>query len=147
MVDMNVAEILERKGGTVATVMPSDTVAAVVAQLAEKRFGALVVSTDGTSINGIVSERDVVRQLASVGPSVLDHPVSSIMTESVRTCAPDASVESLMSLMTEHRIRHLPVESDGAMVGMISIGDVVKWRVTELEDEMGHLENYIKQGW
>jgi CBS domain-containing protein len=144
---MNVAEIIQRKGSEVATVTPDDPVSAVVAILAEKGFGALVVSNDGSSIDGIVSERDIVRRLGSDGPAILDQPVGSVMTHDVRTCTSQDSVEWLMGMMTEHRIRHLPVQDNGALAGMISIGDVVKWRVTELEDEMGHLENYIKQGW
>ena len=144
---MNVSEILDRKGSRVATVAPEDSVRTVVATLAEKGFGALVVSTDGSSIDGIVSERDIVRQLGRVGEGVLDQAVGEIMTTPVMTCQPGDDVQGLMSRMTEHRIRHLPVSVDGVLSGMISIGDVVKWRVTELERDMGHLENYIKQGW
>lgn len=144
---MNVAEIIRRKGNNVVTIGPDETVKVIVERLAENGFGALVVSVDGSRIEGIVSERDVVRCLAAHGPAVLDHPASSIMTAAVKTCAVDDSVESLMNLMTEHRIRHLPVEIDGALAGMISIGDVVKSRVGELEDDKGHLESYIKQSW
>lgn len=144
---MNVAEIVQRKGSEVATVSPDQTVSSVAATMAEKGFGALVVSNDGSSINGIVSERDIVRHLGQSGNSVMDQPVSSIMTPDVRTCGSTDTVEWLMGMMTEHRIRHLPVDDGNGIAGMISIGDVVKWRVTELEAEMGHLENYIKQGW
>lgn len=144
---MRVQEIIKRKGEKVITIKPEETVQVLLDRLAENSFGALVVSSDGTSIDGIVSERDVVRHMATVGPSILTNPASSIMTTAVKTCASDDTVESLMNRMTEHRIRHLPVEIDGALAGMISIGDVVKWRLTELEDEKGHLENYIKQGW
>ncbi len=144
---MNVSEILDRKGNLVVTVAPEDSVRSVVATLAENGFGALVVSANGASIDGIVSERDIVRQLGHEGERVLDQSVSQIMTTPVMTCKPGDDVQGLMSRMTEHRIRHLPVENSGALAGMISIGDVVKWRVTELERDMGHLENYIKQGW
>lgn len=144
---MYVSEILDRKGSSVVTVAPGDSVRSVVATLAEKGFGALVVSANGSTIDGIVSERDIVRQLDRDGERVLDESVGEIMTTPVMTCAPGDRVQGLMSRMTEHRIRHLPVEKDGSLAGMISIGDVVKWRVTELEQEMGHLENYIKQGW
>ena len=144
---MNVSEILERKGSRVVTVAPEDSVRHVVATLAENGFGAVVVSADGSSIDGIVSERDVVRQLGSDGEQVLEQTAGDIMTSPVKTCMPGDDVQGLMARMTEHRIRHLPVETDGALAGMISIGDVVKWRVTELERDMGHLENYIKQGW
>lgn len=144
---MNVSEILDRKGNLVVTVAPEDSVRSVVATLAENSFGALVVSANGSSIDGIVSERDIVRQLGHEGERVLDQSVNQIMTTPVMTCKPGDDVQGLMSRMTEHRIRHLPVENGGALAGMISIGDVVKWRVTELERDMGHLENYIKQGW
>jgi CBS domain-containing protein len=144
---MNVSEILDRKGNQVVTVAPNDSVRSVVATLAEKGFGALVVSADGSTIDGIVSERDIVRQLGRDGEIVLDQSVAEIMTTPVMTCAPGDDVQGLMLRMTEHRIRHLPAERDGSLAGMISIGDVVKWRVTELERDMGHLESYIKQGW
>jgi CBS domain-containing protein len=144
---VNVSEILDRKGNRVVTVAPEDSVRSVVATLAENSFGALVVSTDGSTIDGIVSERDIVRQLGRDGERVLDQAVGEIMTTPVMTCQPGDDVQALMSRMTEHRIRHLPVAKDDVLSGMISIGDVVKWRVTELERDMGHLENYIKQGW
>ncbi len=144
---MQVHGIIERKGDRVVTVSPEDPVRAAVLALSENGFGALVVSSNGSSIDGIISERDVVRQLGREGTSVLEHRVKDIMTSPVKTCGPDDTVADLMTRMTEHRIRHLPVEIDGVLSGMISIGDVVKWRVTELEQEMGHLENYIRQGW
>ena len=144
---MNVSEILERKGNRVVTVAPEDPVRSVVATLSSNGFGAVIVSSDGSSIEGIVSERDIVRQLGREGERILDQPASSIMTTPVKTCALSDKVDQLMTRMTEHRIRHLPVAEDGALAGMISIGDVVKWRVTELERDMGHLEDYIKQGW
>lgn len=141
---MHVAQILARKGTSVATVAPSDTVTDAVQLLAEKRLGALVVSADGRSIDGILSERDIVRSLGTEGAGLLDVPVSQIMTAAVRTCAPADTVERLMSLMTEHRIRHLPVEVDGELAGIVSIGDVVKERVTELEDESRQITDYIQ---
>ena len=144
---MQVHGIIERKGDRVVTVSPEDPVRAAVLALSENGFGALVVSSNGSSIDGIISERDVVRQLGREGTSVLEHRVKDIMTSPVKTCGPDDTVADLMTRMTEHRIRHLPVQIDGVLSGMISIGDVVKWRVTELEQEMGHLENYIRQGW
>ncbi|MEE9415868.1 MAG: CBS domain-containing protein [Acidimicrobiales bacterium] len=144
---MNVAEIIRRKGNKVITIRPDETVQVLLERLAEHGFGALVVSSDGSSVEGIVSERDVVRHMASDGAAVLEQPASSIMTAAVKTCVATDTVEALMDKMTEHRIRHLPVEIDGALAGMISIGDVVKCRVSELEDDKGHLENYIKQSW
>ena len=97
----------------------------LVSLLAQHNVGALIVSTDGSSVDGIVSERDVVRRLHS-DDGVLEGPVSAIMTAQVRSCAPDATVDSLMAMMTEHRIRHVPVVTDGRLIGIISIGDVVK---------------------
>jgi len=108
--------------------------------------GALVVSDDGRRIEGIVSERDVVRRLAERGELVLSDQVATVMTAQVRTCAPEDAAEDLMRLMTEHRIRHLPVSVDDTLVGIVSIGDVVKWRVTELEDETRQLHDYITTG-
>jgi CBS domain-containing protein len=115
----------------------------VVDLLAERRFGALVVSSGDGSIDGIISERDIVRGLSTVTNGLRDQLVSSLMTTPVRTCVATDGLGELMEQMTEHRIRHLPVEEDGLLVGMISIGDVVKWRVTELEEEARHLEGYI----
>jgi len=140
---MHVAEILAKKGSEVVTVRPDDTVGHAADLLAARRFGALVVSTDGASIDGIISERDIVRGLAGASGDVRADAVSSLMTSSVWTCSKGDSVGDLMERMTEHRIRHLPVEEDGSLVGMISIGDVVKWRVNELEAETKHLEGYI----
>lgn len=140
---MNVAEILAKKGSDVVTVRPDDPIGTVVDALAERRFGALVVSSDGESIDGIISERDIVRGLSTVTSGLRDLLVSSLMTAPVKTCVGTDSIGDLMEVMTEHRIRHLPVEADGALVGMISIGDVVKWRVNELEEEARHLEGYI----
>jgi len=140
---MHVAEILAKKGSDVVTVRPDDTIGAVVDLLADRRFGALVVSSGDASIDGIISERDIVRGLSTVTNGLRDQPVSSLMTSPVRTCVGTDGIGELMEQMTEHRIRHLPVEEDGRLVGMISIGDVVKWRVTELEEEARHLEGYI----
>ncbi len=141
---MHVAQILAHKGNDVASVRPDDTVGSAVAMLGELRIGALMVSSLPGRIDGIVSERDVVRRLASDGPALLEQPVSEIMTPEVFTCAVGDTVQQLMERMTEHRIRHLPVcGDDGLLVGIISIGDVVKWRVNELEDEARHLQGYI----
>lgn len=140
---MNVAEILAKKGSDVVTVRPDDPISVVVDVLAMRRFGALVVSSDGSSVDGIISERDIVRGLSTVTTGLRDLLVSSLMTAPVKTCVGADSIGELMEVMTEHRIRHLPVEEDGALVGMISIGDVVKWRVNELEEEARHLEGYI----
>ena len=142
---MRVAEVLRRKGTHTATVPPDATVNRVVELLREHGYGALVVSTDGSTIEGIVSERDIVRALG-VRTDLLDLAVSEIMTTPVVTCGPDDRTAQLMDLMTEWRIRHLPVEIDGVLSGLISIGDVVKWRVTELETEKEVMQDYIEHG-
>ena len=110
------------------------------------RVGALVVSADGRSVDGIVSERDVVRALHERGAGLLADPVSSVMTAQVHTCVPTAGVEELARTMTEHRVRHVPVVEDGALVGIVSIGDVVKARLDELEEERAQLVDYIQTG-
>lgn len=143
---MRVSGILASKGSIVATIAPTATVAEAADQLRTRGVGALVVSDDGRRIEGIVSERDVVRRLAERGELVLSDQVATVMTAEVRTCAPEDAAEDLMRLMTEHRIRHLPVSVDDILVGIVSIGDVVKWRVTELEDETRQLHDYITTG-
>jgi CBS domain-containing protein len=141
---MKIADILRRKGHEVETVGPDDTVRHLVDRLAELRIGALVVSSDGQRVEGIVSERDVVRGLQESGAALLDRPVSSIMTAEVHTCEPSASVDDLMRLMTDQRIRHVPVVEDGdRLAGIVSIGDVVKRRMDELQDERDQLVGYI----
>ncbi len=139
-------QILERKGRDVSTITPDTTVRAAAEALAAANIGALVVSPDGSALAGIVSERDIVRRLAAEGPDLLDGPVSELMEADVHTCTGSDSVDQLMHLMTEHRIRHLPVVADGALVGIISIGDVVKTRVDELETEKDQLVDYIRSG-
>jgi CBS domain-containing protein len=140
---MRISDILRIKGNDVITVRPDDTVERLVAVLADRRIGAAVVSRDGRSIDGIASERDVVRALAQRGPSVLAEPVTAVHTAEVRSIDPQASLEELMRLMTEHRIRHLPVVDDGRLCGIVSIGDVVKNRIDELETEHAALSHYI----
>ncbi|MGH3386254.1 MAG: CBS domain-containing protein [Nocardioidaceae bacterium] len=139
---MRINQVLQSKGADVITIVPEATVRDLVALLNEHNLGALVVTTDGSTVQGIVSERDVVRRLAS-DPGVLDAPVSDIMTAEVRSCEPGESVDHLMHLMTEHRIRHVPVLVDGGLAGIISIGDVVKSRIGELEFERDQLTNYV----
>ena len=144
---MQTDQILDRKGRDVATIAPASPVRAAVEQLGTANVGALVVSSDGTTVEGIVSERDVVRRLASTGPDLLDEPVSSIMQAEVLTCTGRDPVDDLMHRMTEHRIRHLPVvDDDGQLVGIISIGDVVKTHVDALETEREQLVGYIQHG-
>jgi CBS domain-containing protein len=142
---MRVTDIIRRKGDRTVTVKPGDSIARAVEVLRDNGFGALVVSEDGIGIEGIVSERDIVRALG-LRSDLLDLPVSDIMTPDVFTCSPDDQVEHLMAMMTEHRIRHLPVETGGRLSGLISIGDVVKVRVSELENEAQALQDYIHHG-
>jgi CBS domain-containing protein len=141
---VQIAQLLRRKGPEVATVDRDAPVAVALALLAEHGIGALVVSSDGATIEGIVTERDVVRALPGHGAALLDEPVSAVMTAEVRTCVPTASVHDLARTMTDHRIRHVPVVEDGRMVGIVSIGDVVKARLDELEQERAQLVDYIQ---
>ena len=140
---MRITDVLRRKGDVVVTVSPDTTVSALLDMLAEHRVGALVVSRDGQGVDGIVSERDVVRKLQSDGADVLGYQVSEIMTAEVRTCTPDAAVDDLMVVMTERRIRHVPVVVEGQLAGIVSIGDVVKHRIDELQSERDQLTAYI----
>lgn len=142
---MRISEVLQHKSTTdVVTISPDATVRELVALLAEHNIGALIVSTDGTSVDGIVSERDVVRRLNDED-SVLDGSVSGIMTTVVETAEPDSLLEDLMKTMTDRRIRHVPVISQGKLTGIISIGDVVKHRIGQLEFERDQLDNYLHQ--
>lgn len=141
---MNVQSIIGTKGTDVATIEQVATLADAIARLREKGIGALVVSGDGRAIEGIVSERDIVRAAASAGASSFGATVGSVMSTDVITCALGDGVDRLMSLMTERRIRHLPVVDDrGHLAGIVSIGDVVKARLTELEQENQALSQYI----
>ncbi len=140
---MLVSNLLEGKGTMVVTVTKEATVGDVVADLAHHRVGALVVSPDGVQIQGIVSERDIVKRLSVLRTELLDEPVSSIMSTDVRVCSPDADVESIMTLMTQQRFRHVPVVENGRLVGIVSIGDVVKSRIEELEKDRNELMEYI----
>ena len=141
---MLVSQILKQKPQGVITALPSATIAELAALLAEKKIGAVVVTTDGKTVQGIVSERDVVRVLGQKGASALNSPISSIMTRKVITCTPDDSADGVLHLMTDGRFRHLPVIVGGHLVGFISIGDVVKARLSELAMEKDALEGMIK---
>lgn len=140
---MRISDILRSKGSDVMTVSPESTVADLVALLSERRFGAAVVSDDGETLRGIVSERDVVSALAQHGPGLLSLQVSEIMTEDVVTCRPDAQLVELLGVMTERRFRHVPVVVDSRMQGLVSIGDIVKFRLDELSQERDQLKAYI----
>jgi CBS domain-containing protein len=141
---MRITDVLRRKGDMVVTIQPQDTVRALLDALAEHRVGALVVAGAEGSVEGIVSERDVVRHLQARGAGVLEEKVSSIMTSPVHTAAPETSLDELMVLMTERRIRHVPVVVDDRLRGIISIGDVVKHRIEELQSERDQLTAYIQ---
>jgi CBS domain-containing protein len=140
---MRVKDVLRRKGGSVFTISPKDTVSALLDALAEHRVGALVVAAPDGSVEGIVSERDVVRHLQARGAGVLEEPVSAIMTSPIHTADPDTTLDELMVLMTEERIRHVPVVVDDKLSGIVSIGDVVKHRIDELQTERDQLTAYI----
>ncbi|MFJ2029538.1 CBS domain-containing protein [Streptosporangium sp. NPDC087985] len=142
---MLIGAILRSKGTAVATVRPEATVTELLAILAERNIGAVVVSEDGSSIAGIVSERDVVRRLNDQGADVLAAPVSSIMTTEVRTCLPTANVDDLRQTMTTHRIRHVPVVEGERLAGIVSIGDVVKSSIESLESEKAYLVDYLQR--
>ncbi|HEU5265146.1 MAG TPA: CBS domain-containing protein [Jatrophihabitans sp.] len=139
---MNISDILRYKGAEVFTMTPPDSVAAAAARLAEHRIGALLV-LDGETVAGIVSERDIVRGLAERGASILEAPVSELMTSPVLTCTSADSVDSVAETMTQKRARHMPVVNDGRLAGMVSIGDVVSSRMRQLEHDRGALEHYI----
>ncbi|MEE2034092.1 CBS domain-containing protein [Rhodococcus chondri] len=142
---MRIAEVLRNKGSTVQTVPPDTTISELIGDFARHNIGAMVVCEDDRLV-GIITERDVVRQLHERGPSVLVATASDLMTTEVATCLPTDTVDSLAATMTERRIRHLPVVVDGRLVGIVSIGDVVKSRIDELQDERDQLESYIHQG-
>jgi CBS domain-containing protein len=140
---MTVKAILLRKGGDVVTIAPTVQLADAVKLLAERRIGAIVVTGPADRVAGILSERDIVRVLAERGPAVLDEQVGSIMTRNVVTCTSAETVTDIMERMTAHRFRHLPVVEQNTLIGIISIGDVVKRRVEEIEGESNALREYI----
>ncbi|MDA2808292.1 CBS domain-containing protein [Nocardiopsis suaedae] len=142
---MLIAELLRAKGSDVVTVRPGTTVSELLDRLARHNIGAVVVAEAGR-VAGIVSERDVVRRLAEQGASLLGRPVSEIMTSAVITCKTSDTVDALTVLMTENRVRHVPVLAADALVGIVSIGDVVKSRIRQLELDRQQLEAYITQG-
>jgi CBS domain-containing protein len=143
---MNVETILRNKGSRVATIRSDATLAAAVERLSQYGIGALVVSDDGATVDGILSERDIVQALARHGGGLLSLPVAETMTRSVVTCEPADSVAELMAEMTNRRIRHFPVIDDGVLSGIISIGDLVKSRLEEIEYETNSLRSFIAGG-
>ncbi|MEO5982262.1 MAG: CBS domain-containing protein [Pedococcus sp.] len=142
---MKISDVVRRKGDLVVTVRPDETVERLLQLLEEHRIGAVVVSAGESSIDGIVSERDIVRHLHRKGAAVLALPISAIMTAEVTTCEPDVSIEELARTMTDLRIRHVPVVVDGRLQAIVSIGDIVKHRIDELQTERDQLVGYIQQ--
>ena len=140
---MRISDVLRVKGTQVVTVTPDTTVRRLLAVLAENRIGAVVVSRDGAAIEGIASERDIVQALALRGAAVLSEPVTAIYTAQVHTVTPQTSIEEVMAMMTERRVRHAPVVAEGRLHGIVSIGDVVKIRIGDLETERTALTDYI----
>jgi CBS domain-containing protein len=143
---MFVSDILSQKGGLVFTVTPGTTIAQVSQQLSVRRIGSVLVLDDEGSVAGIVSERDIVRALASRGAKVLDLDASQVMTRDVVTCDPDDSIDQVMEIMTRGRFRHLPVVRHGELLGLVSIGDIVKSRLEETQHETEALKAYIVAG-
>ena len=141
---MRVKDVLTNKGDRVVTIRPEASCRDLLEVLAQHNIGAVVVSPDGTTIDGIVSERDVVRSLHERGAAVLDGPVLAIATRVVETCGPGDPLDGLRETMTSRRIRHIPVVFDGRLVGIVSIGDVVKSTISELQTERQQLIDYVQ---
>jgi CBS domain-containing protein len=140
---VQISTLLAGKGTAVDTIRGDATVDQAVAELSRHRIGALVVSSDGQHIEGIISERDVVRMLHELGDDLVHQPVSSIMSTTVYSCTPEDDTDLLMNIMTDRRIRHVPVVKDGVLCGIVSIGDVVKSRIGDLEKDRAELFDYI----
>lgn len=143
---MNVETILRNKGDWVATIRPDATIAEAVETLNRERIGALVVSADGNSVDGMLSERDIVTALDDYGEALLSRPVDQIMTRNVITCDPTDTVQELMAEMTNRRFRHIPVVREGRLRGIVSIGDLVKNWLDEVEFEANSLRSFIAGG-
>jgi CBS domain-containing protein len=143
---MNVETILQTKGREVIAVKPGESVASAAETLHRRRIGAALVLGEDGEVAGVISERDIVRGLASHGGVVLGMKVAELMTSELETCEPGDAVDHIMAVMTERRVRHLPVMRNGKLVGVISIGDVVKHRLAEIESEAQRLREYIATG-
>jgi CBS domain-containing protein len=143
---MTVERILKKKGTHAPVVAPDVKIADVIDALESEEVGALVVSTDGLTIDGIISERDIVRGLQRFGPSVLNHSVRDLMTENVVTCTADDPVAGVMAIMDHRNIRHVPVVDDGALAGIVSIRDIIKLRLDEVQSEANAMREYISYG-
>ena len=139
---MSIQSILDHKGSKVVTIAPDTRVGAAAHRLRLEHIGAIVITSEGLRIEGILSERDIVEGLTEHGAAVIDLPVSALMSRNVRTCKPDAEIRDVMRLMTLHRIRHVPVVENGVLRGIVSIGDVVKSRLEDMELETNVLRDY-----
>lgn len=143
---MKAKSILDAKGNAVATTRPETMIAAAISTMVKEKIGALVVCEESEEIVGIVTERDVLHGLVEHGSALLEMPVADLMSRDVLTASPEDEVGNLMTVMTEHRCRHIPVTEEGALCGLISIGDLVKNRVEEMERESSQLRDYIARG-
>lgn len=143
---MNIAQILKAKGRAVATARPDATLLEIVNKLAQKKIGAIVIVGDNGEVAGIISERDVIRRLGERGGEALKEPVSQSMTSSVTSCHETSTLDEMMEVMTQGRFRHVPVLEDGALVGIVSIGDIVKHHIAEVEMEVTAMRGYFVTG-
>jgi CBS domain-containing protein len=143
---LNIGQILKVKGRSVSTARPADTVQEVANRLAQRKIGAIVIVGDNGAVSGIISERDLIRVIALHGPKALNLPVSEVMTREVVTCTESTPVDEVMEIMTHGRFRHIPVVEDSAMIGIISIGDVVKHHIAEVELEVSAMRGYLATG-
>jgi CBS domain-containing protein len=141
---MTVKAIMAAKGGEVVTIQPNTDVASAARVLAERRIGALVVTGADQRVVGIVSERDIVQELSAHGAAALKLPLTEVMTRKVMTCSPSDTISSVMERMTQGKFRHLPVLEQGKLIGIVSIGDVVKHRLEQMEREQSALRDYIQ---
>ena len=143
---MNIGQILKAKGRAVATARPDVTLLEIANKLSQKKIGAIVIVGERGDVVGIVSERDVIRKLGERGPEVLSEPVAQTMTSSVISCQESSTLDELMEIMTQGRFRHVPVIEDGALVGIVSIGDIVKNHIAEVEMEVTAMRGYFVTG-
>ena len=143
---MNISQILKTKGRAVATARPDVTLSDIIIRLSQKKIGAIVIVGDNGEVVGILSERDVIRRLAERGAAALSEPASQGMTSAVISCQETSTIDELMELMTQGRFRHVPVIEDGALVGIVSIGDIVKHHIAEVEMEVSAMRGYFATG-
>lgn len=143
---MNIGQILKTKSRGVATARSDDTIEAIAAMLSQRKIGAIVVVGEAGRVTGIISERDIIRMISEHGASALSMPASAGMTHEVKTCTRACTLDQIMEAMTKGRFRHLPVVEDGALIGIISIGDVVKYHTAEVELEVNAMRGYLATG-